>query len=454
MLREASLTDILDAREARARRQEELLARYAAPLISFTLNTAGPVKDSPLLRRAFRAGLEELEQGLTAWNLPVLAREKCLQAAGCEALYAVSGPAEKIKQLCVSIEEGSPLGRLFDLDVLSPDGGRPDRISAGGRERGCMICGAPGRGCASRRVHSVPALQEATRRLIISHFAAADREKAAALATRALLDEVCVTPKPGLVDRANSGSHRDMDIFTFTAAAAALAPYWAQCMAIGQDTAGQPPRTVFQALRRAGQAAERTMLSATAGVNTHKGAIFTLGLLCGAAGRLWQPEAPCREPEALLAECAAMAAFSLEDHPAGLCAGSGSFTAGEQLCRDWGITGARGEAACGLPAVRDTALPVLRLALASGRSRNDAGAAALIHLLARVKDTNMIARGGIKEAQATQAACAALLEKNPLPEIEAIAGLDQEFISRNLSPGGCADLLAAAFFLLSWEEAQ
>ena len=452
MAREVTLTEILDAREARSLRQSALLVRHAVPVVSFTLNIAGPVKDSPLLRRTFRVGIEALERGLAAWNLPVLDREERLQVTGCEALYAVSGSGEKIKRLCVSIEEGSPLGRLFDLDVLTPDGGRPDRVSAGGGERGCIVCGAPGRGCASRRVHSVPELQEAARRISVSHFAAADGERAASLATRALLDEVCVTPKPGLVDRANSGSHRDMDIFTFTASAAALAPYWARCAAIGRDTAGQPPRTAFLALRRAGQAAERTMLSATAGVNTHKGAIFTLGLLCGAVGRLWRPEAPCREPEALLAECAALASVSLEEDLAVLPAGEETATAGERLYRELGITGVRGEAARGLPGVRDAALPALRLALASGRNRNDAGAAALIHLLARVEDTNMIARGGSRAARAAQAACAALLENNPLPGPEDIAALDREFIRGNLSPGGCADLLAAAFFLLSWEE--
>lgn len=194
------------------------------------------------------------------------------------------------------------------------------------------------------------------------------------------------------------------------------------------------------------------MLSATAGVNTHKGAIFTLGLLCGAVGRLWRPEAPCREPEALLAECAALASVSLEEDLAVLPAGEGTVTAGERLYRELGITGVRGEAARGLPGVRDAALPVLRLALASGRNRNDAGAAALIHLLARVEDTNMIARGGSRAARAAQAACAALLENNPLPGPEDIAALDREFIRGDLSPGGCADLLAAAFFLLSWEE--
>ena len=91
MAREVALTEILDAREARSLRQSALLVRHAVPVVSFTLNIAGPVKDSPLLRRTFRAGIEALERGLAAWNLPVLDREERLQVTGCEALYAVSG---------------------------------------------------------------------------------------------------------------------------------------------------------------------------------------------------------------------------------------------------------------------------------------------------------------------------------------------------------------------------
>ena len=225
---EVTLEEMLRAREDRVRRQEAMLRRYGGPLISFSMNMPGPVKDSPLLRRAFRAGRAQLEAGLRAWSLPVLAQEERLASTGCEGLYAAAGPAEKVKELCVSIEEGSPLGRLWDMDVLSPGGSRLAREAVGGRPRGCMVCGKAGRGCASRRLHAVSELQEAARRILTSHFAAADRDRAAALATQALLEEVCVTPKPGLVDCANTGSHRDMDLFTFLRSAAALTPYWAR----------------------------------------------------------------------------------------------------------------------------------------------------------------------------------------------------------------------------------
>ena len=298
MEREVALMEVLEAREARVRQQNIFLEQHGAPVVSFTLNIAGPVKDSPLIRRAFYWGQDQLEAGLRASSLPVLSRNLMLLPTGCTALYAVGGTATEIKTLCTSIEDSSPLGRLFDMDVLDAGGRKLDRAEVSGGPRNCIVCGAPGKGCSSRRVHTVEELQGATRRIMEEHFAAADREQISALVAQALLDEVCTTPKPGLVDRANNGSHRDMDIFTFTASAAALTPYWGRCFQTGRETAALPPAETFSLLKRAGQGAERAMFAATGGVNTHKGAIFTLGLICGAVGRLWRAEAPCREPGA------------------------------------------------------------------------------------------------------------------------------------------------------------
>lgn len=451
MEREVTLTEVLEAREARVRRQDALREKYGAAVVSFTMNIAGPVKDSALIRRAFRMGVRQLECGLRAWNLEILCGEENLAVTGCEALFAVSGPAEQVKEVCQSIEDGSRLGRLFDMDVISASG---EKLSRNGEERRCIVCGAAGRGCASRRVHSVGELQDATRRIITEHFSHSDQDLVSTLVTRALLDEVCVTPKPGLVDRANSGSHMDMDVFTFTASAASLWPYWGKCMKIGRETAEETAAVTFQALRKEGQAAEQAMFDAAGGVNTHKGAVFTLGLLCGAIGRLWKADVPCRDGSQILDVCAELARCSFEEDFAEIRAKKIPRTAGERIYREQGITGIRGEAAKGLPSIRETALPVLRKALDAGKSRNDAGAVALLHLIARVEDTNMIARGGMEAAQAARTACAGLLKENPLPDMEKIAELDRTFIRRNLSPGGCADLLAAAFFLLSWEDAE
>jgi holo-ACP synthase/triphosphoribosyl-dephospho-CoA synthase len=299
----------------------------------------------------------------------------------------------------------------------------------------------------------VEELQKATNNILTRHFRTADREQAAAFATKALLDEACTTPKPGLVDRDNSGSHRDMDLFTFMASAAALSPYWARCIEIGQDSANLPPPDTFLQLRKAGLAAEEAMFAATGGVNTHKGAIFTLGVVCGAVGRLWKPDAPCRAPLSILAECRSMTSSVLKAE-LGSIASAGlehADTSGQRLYLRYGLTGIRGEVAQGFPSVAQVALPILERALEAGYSRNDAGAMTLIHLIARGCDTNMVARGGMETAQAAARNAAELLERTAFPSMADIARMDQDFIAKNLSPGGCADLLAVTYFLHDWQ---
>lgn len=396
------------------------------------MNIPGPVKTSPLIRRSFRWGLETLKQEL----LIVLYREVSEDVTGCEAYLVVEGDPRKIKQLCTRIEEETPLGRLFDMDVLTVTGEKLERESP----RSCIVCGAPGRGCASRRLHSVEELTAAIQKIMVSHFLKEDSRRIGVLATESLLKEVRTTPKPGLVDRRNSGSHTDMDLRTFTASAQALRPYFRRCMILGRETAEKDPEETFRQLRQAGIQAETDMYRATGGVNTHKGAIFTLGLLCGSIGRTWTPEGVF-DLDKILAECSSLGERCLKADFGSL---SIPVTAGEKLYVNRNLTGIRGEAAAGLPSVKNIGLPVFRNCLAAGYNENYAAAVTLLHLIARVEDTNLYHRGGAEGAAWAKAAAEALLPSPVMAEIEA---LDDAFIHRNLSPGGCADLLAATLFL-------
>lgn len=447
MLREVGLEEMMEARERRVMMQTELLRRYGLPLVCFTMNIPGPVKDSPLIRRGFQAGCRRLEEELGRAGIPVEFRKITEEYTGCTAYYAVRADAVALKTVCTAVEDENALGRLFDMDVLTSDGSKLARETVNGGARNCIVCGAPGRGCASRRSHTVEELQTAVRGILETHFARSDRRKLSFLAARAILDEACVTPKPGLVDRSNSGSHLDMDIFTFTASAAALAPWWTECVKIGQETRALPREETFCRLRTAGRAAEREMFAATGGVNTHKGVIFSLGAVCGAAGRLWRPEGICREPAVILAECAAMVRKAAEADFAAIAESGRRDTVGARLYLDYGLRGIRGELVDGLPSVLEIGLPALENALSAGCSRNDAGAAALLHLIEGVADTNMIARGGMAEAAAAAGEAGDILRRTPLPDMADIKALDDSFIRRNLSPGGCADLLAVTFFL-------
>ncbi len=416
--REATLADVLAAREKRVACQHDLLARFGKPVVCLTLNIAGPVKVNAETAYAFRVGANRLTEGLKTMGFPVLAEETLASVAGKEWLAAVDAPAPALKRLCVSLEELDELGRLFDMDVIAPDGWKLER----GAERRCLVCGLPGRGCASRRVHPVAEIQAVTWRIIREHRLRGSAKRMAQLTVQSLLDEVCVTPKPGLVDRADNGSHRDMDIFTFNASAAALWPYFEACYLAGARDAALPEADAFRRLQTLGIEAERRMRAATRDVNTHKGAIFTLGILCGAAGRIGTAE-----PDAWLRACAALA---------------GSYRA----------EGVRAEAADGLPSVLNIGLPALRRAKESGLSLNDQGLSVLLALLAGVRDTNMIARGGAEAAEEVRRQAEQLLEARSRGEEtrslrDLMDEMNRAYIARNLSPGGCADLLAATLLV-------
>ena len=438
MNKPVQLQEILHAREARVRRQQEFLTRYGCPLVSFTMNIAGPVKLTPLIEDSFRMGCRLLEQQFAAADAAIRGKEVLSPHTGCEALYAVELDADRMKTLTMDLEEATTAGRLFDMDVIGSDGKKLDRPVP----RRCLICGRPGADCARSRAHSVEELQAETTRLLTRALLEQDCDFAAAQACRALLYEVAVTPKPGLVDRSNSGSHRDMDIYTFLDSTAALNSYFSRCFRTGRDTSECSPRETLQALRRHGRLAEGAMLAATKGVNTHKGAIFTLGILCGAMGRL--PRDCWAIPARLGAECAAMTRGLIQEELAGLTEET-AVTAGQKLFVRCGITGVRGQLETGLPTVLSHGLPALEQALAEGRSRDEAGCAALLALMSVTPDTNLMTRGTVEQAETAAKQAAELLHQGLSKA--ALEAMDAEFQQKNLSPGGCADLLSVCWLL-------
>ena len=439
---EVTLLEMLDARERRANRQRELLCAHGKTMVCFTMNIAGPVKNNALIRRGYALGKRLLREQLAVAGIPVIYFEEIQEKTGNEAIFLLDAEPLAAKRVTTEIEDDSPVGRLFDMDVLCPDGRKVDRQELGREGRKCLICSGMAQACARSRTHSVAELQERTRQILENAVLQEDCQTVARLATQALLYEVATTPKPGLVDRENSGSHRDMDFFTFQASAAALYPYFSQCVKIGRTM--EDPQETFHRLRLPGKLAEGEMLRATAGINTHKGAIFSMGILCGALGRLEREQ--WSDPSAVLSECATMTKGLVSEDYVNLTPETAK-TAGQKLYLQYGITGVRGQAEGGFPAVLNVGLPKLEAALAAGKSINEAGCAALLATLADTVDTNMIHRGGYVLAKETSQKLKALLEKEPFPSKETLEALDAEFIEKNLSPGGTADLLALTYLL-------
>lgn len=266
------------------------------------------------------------------------------------------------------------------------------------------------------------------------------------LAAEALKRELDLTPKPGLVDRNNSGAHRDMDHGTFRASVRAIAPWFPAFFQRGHRHHAVDALAFLPLIRDDGRACEAAMFAATGGVNTHKGSVFSFGLLCAAAGRLHGRHDEL-EADAVCAEVARICAGLVDRE---LAATDRNQTAGEKLFRRHGLTGARGEAESGFVTARTYGVAPYRHARSRGLDDEHALQETLLHLMAHNPDTNVVSRGGLGGLDRVQRRARQLLE-HPFPtaalRVEQLAAFDQELIACNLSPGGSADLLAVSWFL-------
>ena len=320
----------------------------------------------------------------------------------------------------------------------------------------------------------------------------------------ALLGEVYATPKPGLVDRRDTGAHRDMNYETFLASTEAITPFMVRMFAEGMDAtaAGRTPEEVFQAIRGIGLEAERAMYAATAGVNTHKGMIFTMGIVLAAAGILYARREEAAErpvdddvtPEtgaiagqitvdAILDRTRQMTARSMAEDFRKMLAHPPK-THGERLFRTYGERGIRGQAMEGFPILRDTAVPWLQrfqnigtdaelqrdIAVQATLRRGllqDTGSmhaehfenavhvSTLIAIMSVLNDTNVFIRSSYEDMCWLQAESSTILGMGAMfteEGVRAIEALNMACIEKNISPGGAADILAVAILLLKLTE--
>ncbi|WP_159876523.1 MULTISPECIES: triphosphoribosyl-dephospho-CoA synthase [Aquitalea] len=259
----------------------------------------------------------------------------------------------------------------------------------------------------------------------------------AALACQSLLDEVMLTPKPGLVDRRGSGAHRDMTLALMCRSARTLqAAFFSMAQAAWQQTATPALRARLGSIGRQG---EQRMFNVTAGINTHRGAIWALGLLLSAAamnGSTLQAEQVCSRASTL-------ACIPDDSQPVALLKGS-------LACQAYGVGGARAEAEQAFPHLTGLALPALHAHRARGDHENTARINTLLALMSQLDDTCLLARGGRQGLQLVQTGASAVLDAGGAATLDGrrrLYQLENDMLARSLSPGGSADLLAATLLL-------
>ena len=424
-LYKAELEDVLLARERRAAVQNKMLQNADAGdcLVCLTLNIAGDVKRTPMTRVLFNEGVAEFE------SLGFVIKDSFFidEVTGSEAFWLIDEEGTAVKPVLEGLEDSFAAARLFDFDVIEPDGRKLSRAEA----RRCLICDRPAAECARSRRHGLDQVKMATEKLLRDFCA----KKLAGIAYDALLGELYTTPKPGLVDMDNCGSHTDMDVPLFEKSAEALLPYFEDAAGLGMESCG------MAALRERGIKAESEMFAATGGVNTHKGLIYSMGLLLAGMGRCLAEGGSCTGHAAALAREDAGAqlrkSFDTPD------------TNGGAVYKTYGAKGATGEAVAGFP---DALYCLDRLLHYRETGCSNPGPLALCDCMASLEDTNLLHRGGREGLEYVRTGAARISEL-PVHEREAaLRGLDAGMTERRLSPGGSADMLALALLLESWQK--
>lgn len=270
-------------------------------------------------------------------------------------------------------------------------------------------------------------------------------EEIADLAVKSLLYEVSISPKAGLVSRLSNGSHSDMNFYTFINSALSLRNYFSECFKHSEKY-DMKKENFFLNLRELGKKAEKEMLIATDGINTHKGTIFSMGILI-----------------AVLSACMKEKKFlSLEDlvneikklsKPLELELGLNiENTNGEKIFKKYGIKGARGLALSGYDIVLTDGLKKLYSFL-DYLDLETSCILLLFYYMSVLDDTNIINRSNMETLIEVQKESTKIFKKyvnlkdTAFLIKEDMEKLNQKFVAKNISPGGSADLLILTIFM-------
>lgn len=271
-----------------------------------------------------------------------------------------------------------------------------------------------------------------------------DKNYIAELATRAVLYEVTTSPKPGLVDRFNNGAHHDMDFFTFMASSSAISKGFYEIAEFAEMFLGTPEQ-LFNEIRSIGIKMELNMFDATNDINTHKGIIFSLGVLTAATVKVNQYNEPNVED---IIDYVKQMTFGLTNELKAI--DKNKLTNGEMTFNRYGSLGIRGEVEKGFPTVINFGLDALKNSYYTLDCKNDLFIQVIFSLMSACEDSTIISRHNPETLYEVQVIAKNFLESGGMLQenaYEILNELDQEFINRHISPGGSADLLAVTIFL-------
>ena len=416
------------------------------PSLSLTLNIPGYPKSNATVKTFFDYCLRDFKCFLKA-NLADIIEKDAIE--GCDAAgdfyfapCRTDGLSlDSLKQYCEVFEQNHPLGRFIDADLNDQFG---NTVSSG-KSKICFFClERPAIECRRENTHE----PEELRAFMFPRMEAFSRQqlengivkKLSSLAQMAILNEISLSPKPGLVDKFNNGSHADMNYKTFLNSTSAISPWFAELVQAGFTFEGYDLTLALPLIRRIGLNMEAAMYESTRNVNTQKGVIFLMGLALFSSGKVLSryDQFNSKEFRKIVAEiCGGMVRNELQGFShAGKSHGVDTFL-------KYGFSGARGEAESGFATVFNYGLPQLN---GITELNDQALINCFLAIASNNNDTNILYRSNPKVLGRFKELCNITLEDFSDQNYLAVSDF---CINENISPGGSADLLAVTIFVWS-----
>ncbi len=451
------IEQLLQVREMRLQQKLDMVSS-GYHLVSLQLNIPGLPKSNDVLKQFINRTDEAFQYFFKSRSILCTWEERKLidDIAGDAVIYLFDKTlisSADLKELTEEFESSYSLGRIVDLDVINSEG----QAVSSGRAKACFVCSDVAEVCRKTNRHSIEQVRYAMLLAIKNDLrdtrAKALIRKVSSCAVNALLLEVSLSPKPGLVCRYSTGAHSDMDYITFLNSVSVLSPYFLEIGELAQHFKAKGVSKALSLIREVGLRMERQMLMATQGVNTHKGAIFLLAISSFAVIQtiLKHGAFKCDVFMSKIQEITR----GIVQHELCIANDNMKLSHGQQCFRRYGLqaAGARGEAEQGLPTVLNYALPYLNnqwsesLCTLSDAELKSVLVPVLLKIITVNSDTNVLYRHDKQVLDLLKSKAQEALNAWENGEERCYMELVRWCNERKISPGGSADLLAVTLML-------
>ncbi len=437
------INKFLEDRENRVELQNSLIGRFNLPLLTVRANYPGENKWESIPIEITEVVTKEME---LLFNSSIVHKEVLKNLEGKIYLFLIDKPAYEIKKLTIHFEENHILGRCVDLDVYDTNYKGLSRSDFNLPKRKCLICDDLAFICGRSMKHSHQEIKDriASKYIAYQNFLKEREEvisKLSDLSLEGMIFEVSSYPGFGLVTPLTSGSHKDMDFFTFLNSSFVLKKGFKKMAEVMYSYL--PLDIAFNLTREIGKEIEEEMFKVTHGVNTHKGMIFLMGIAVGATARVLYEKKNFIDIQNTICEMTKDILKDFENIDS-----SRKLTHGERLFLEHGFTGIRGEIKNGLDIVFNGSLEVFSSAFEKSQNINTSALHTLIFLMSEVMDSTIVYRHNFEVLEKVKKEMGEVFTKGGafIQDEEYFRNLEKEYISKNISPGGSADLLAVTIY--------